>query len=247
MFSTYGNIKSLVMMQNDIGQFGFICYDDPKGRSREYGPQCAQKAIEALNESEVGEHKLYIRHALKKADRELEKKKAMLRYKNSKKRCNLYAKNFPNHWTHDHIAQLFEKYGEIESIRMDKSQNGKTFAFVCFKNPEEASEAKQQMNGANFEGKTLIINNYQVKEYRQVLIEEAIDKADFEKYRASETGHSPELKWSDLQNQPNLVAIVSQLLTLLQHQDDGRGHRYNARQGRRGQVRHGGGVYHHQK
>jgi hypothetical protein len=71
------------------------------------------------------------------------------------------------------------------------------------------------MNGANFEGKTLIINNYQVKEYRQVLIEEAIDKADFEKYRASETGHSPELKWSDLQSQPNLVAIVSQLLTLL--------------------------------
>lgn len=63
------------MMQNDIGQFGFICYDDPKGTSKEYGPNCARKAIEGLNNTDMEELKLYVRPALKKADRELEKKR----------------------------------------------------------------------------------------------------------------------------------------------------------------------------
>lgn len=101
IFSEHGNIKSLVLMQNDIGQFGFICYDDPIGNSKEYGPECAQKAIEALNDKELEDQRLYIRHALKKADRELEKKKEALRYKNSKKRCNLYVKNLPTSWNQD--------------------------------------------------------------------------------------------------------------------------------------------------
>jgi polyadenylate-binding protein len=41
MFSAYGNIKSLVLMKNDIGQYGFVCFDDPKGTNKEYGPECA--------------------------------------------------------------------------------------------------------------------------------------------------------------------------------------------------------------
>jgi len=41
------------------------------------------------------EHILYVKPALGKAEREIEKRKDMLRYKNSKKRCNLYVKNFP--------------------------------------------------------------------------------------------------------------------------------------------------------
>jgi hypothetical protein len=39
--------------------------------------------------------KIYVKEALKKEAREQEKKKEMMRYKNSKKRCNLYVKNFP--------------------------------------------------------------------------------------------------------------------------------------------------------
>jgi RNA recognition motif-containing protein len=81
---------------------------------------------------------------------------------------------------------------------MDKSLNGNNFAFVCFKNPEEAAEAKHQLLGTLFDGKCLIINHYEIKEYRQVQIEEAIDKADFEKYRAQEFGDNSEFKWSDL-------------------------------------------------
>jgi len=52
MFSDHGNIKSLVLMKNNIGQFGFVCYE---GEERNYGPTCAFKAIEALNEKDLGD------------------------------------------------------------------------------------------------------------------------------------------------------------------------------------------------
>ena len=143
IFSQHGNIKSLVLFQNNIGQFGFVCYEDPEGKDKEYGPRCAEKAIRELNEYEVdGENKLYLRHALKKADRELEKKNCAIRFKKAKKRCNLYVKNIPATWTQLEVSQLFTKFGEIESIRVDKSQNGTHFAFVCFKHPDPAVSAK---------------------------------------------------------------------------------------------------------
>jgi hypothetical protein len=47
--------------------------------------------------------KLYVRPAMKKQDRESEKIKETLRYKTSKKRCNLYVKNFPSEWSEDDL------------------------------------------------------------------------------------------------------------------------------------------------
>jgi hypothetical protein len=74
MFAAFGNIKSLVLLKNDIGQYGFVCYDDPKEVNKEYGPECAAKAIEGLNGQDMGnELKLYVRHAMKKTERDLEK------------------------------------------------------------------------------------------------------------------------------------------------------------------------------
>ena len=46
IFSDFGEIKSVVLFQNSIGQFGFVCYEDPTGMNKEYGPDCAAKAVE---------------------------------------------------------------------------------------------------------------------------------------------------------------------------------------------------------
>lgn len=74
-----------------------MCFDDPKGVNKEYGPDCANKAIDGLSGKEMdNDLKLYVRQAMKKNERELEKRKDTLRYKASKKRCNLFIKNFPN-------------------------------------------------------------------------------------------------------------------------------------------------------
>jgi hypothetical protein len=43
----------------------------------------------------IEDHIIYVREALKKSDREKEKEKEQAKFKNSKKRCNLYIKNFP--------------------------------------------------------------------------------------------------------------------------------------------------------
>jgi len=86
--------------------------------------------------------KLVVKHALKKRDREQEKLRETIRYKASKRRCNLYVKNFPNQWKEQDLTNLFKPYGEIEKIRVDTSPNGNAFAFVCFKEPNDAANAK---------------------------------------------------------------------------------------------------------
>jgi len=87
--------------------------------------------------------KLYVRPAMKRSDRESEKMKETLRYKTSKNRCNLYVKNFPSEWGEDNLKQLFEQFGPIEKIRVErKGKAGNAFAFVCFKTPDAAASAK---------------------------------------------------------------------------------------------------------
>jgi polyadenylate-binding protein len=213
LFAAFGNIKSLVLLKNDIGQYGFVCYDDPKGLNKEYGPECAQKAIDGLHGKEMGgELKLYVRHAMKKTDRELEKKRDTLRYKTSKKRCNLYVKNFPNTWTTDDLQNLFKQFGAIENIKLEKGRNG-SFAFVCFKQPDSAAVAKQTLNNSTYDGRPLMINHYEIKEQRKIQIEDAIDKADFEKYQAQQSGA---FHLTDLTSHPHMTQILQQLLDIMQ-------------------------------
>ena len=68
LFKPFGEIKSLVILKNEIGQYGFVCYDDPKGKDKTYGPNCVNKAIESLMNRDMGNGlKLYVRHALSKS------------------------------------------------------------------------------------------------------------------------------------------------------------------------------------
>lgn len=70
----------------------------------------------------------------------------MLRYKQSKKRCNLYVKNFPPNTTKEQLEEFFKPYGQIESIKLSQKDSEAIYAFVCFKSPEEASKAKAELN-----------------------------------------------------------------------------------------------------
>ena len=225
MFQAFGNIKSLVLMKNNIGQYGFVCYDDPEGKNKEYGPECAQKATDGLSGKEMGDDlKLYVRHAMKKSDREIEKKRDTLRYKTSKKRCNLYVKNFPNQWPKEELENLFKQFGAIENIKLEKGRNG-NFAFVCFKMPDSAAVAKSTLNNTTYDGKTLMINHYEIKEQRKIQIEDAIDKADFEKYQAQQTGA---FHLNDLTSHPHMTQILQQLLDIMQQNQQMNAHFNNS-------------------
>ena len=103
--------------QAEESKFAFICYNDPD--NHEYGPKCAAEAVQNEHEKTYDGNTFYVKEALKKSDREVEKRKEQLRFKNSKKRCNLYVKKkLPPATTEPELRTYFEKYGEIESIKL---------------------------------------------------------------------------------------------------------------------------------
>jgi len=180
---------------------------------------------------------------MKKSDREIEKTRETLRYKTSKKRCNLYVKNFPISWDKEKLESVFSQFGAIENIKLEKGKNG-NYAFVCYKQPDSAAVAKANLNNATFEGKTLIINHYEIKEQRKIQIEDAIDKADFEKYQAQKTGA---FHLNDLTSHPHMTQILQQLLDIMQQNQQMNAHFNNNERrgpgGPRGYGQRGPGQY----
>jgi len=222
MFKPYGHIESMVLSQNPNVKgvkFGFVCYSDPKKVAgtenttkepvdKSYGPACAQKAIDALHGRKMDDNlQLYVRAAMKKEDRQNEKVRETLRYKQSKKRCNLYVKNFPSEWDEEKLKELFERFGETEKggIKIQKPNTNNVFAFVCFKTPDSAAMAKQTLHNHNVDGKTLMINHYEIKEFRDLQKEEAMDKQGYEQYMAQKTGG---FHLNDLSTHPHLTQIL---------------------------------------
>jgi len=95
--------------------------------------------------------------------------------------CNLYVKGF--HYTYDEnrLWEIFGQYGEIESIRILPTYERQTSsrAFVCFKLPECAAQARVQLNGLKIDGKILFVAKYELPENRRKLQANVMDKADF--------------------------------------------------------------------
>jgi len=198
-------------MTNDAKtlKFAFVCFGKA-GSDASYGPSCAAKAVKEMHGKQFGDATLYVKPALSKSEREAEKIKEMIRYKNSKKRCNLYVKNFPNTTTSEELKTFFSKFGTIESIRLFPKEGDAVYAFVCFKSPEEASRAKNECHQQNFNGKMLYINHYEIKEVRKVQIEEMRDKADFQTHKKATANVS------ELMSRPEIYAILNQLIALIQ-------------------------------
>ena len=156
--------------------------------------------------------RLYVKEALKKDERENEKKKEQFRFKNSKKRCNLYVKNFPPTTTEDELTQYFEKFGDIESVKVFPKEGEALYAFVCYKSPDHAALAKQQVPNQPLQGKTLYVNHYELKEVRKIQQEEARDRADFQNYQKqmAQNGFNPEIL-----NKPEVFQLIQMLLMQL--------------------------------
>jgi len=183
-FEPFGAISSLYTAKNAIGTFAFICFGNNDDEDREYGPRCAAKAVEAMDNKDFKNGKLlYCKPALKKSEREKELAHETLKYKNSKKRCNLYVKNFSAETTEEDLRNLFQHYGEIESLKLFGQKDNKSpFAFVCFKTPDTASQVKNA--NLHINGKPLYINHYEMKQQRDLVNESNKDKQDWQRYQA---------------------------------------------------------------
>lgn len=73
----------------------------------------------------------------------------------------LYVGSLPYSVDEDQLRELFEPFGQLESVRVinDKfSGRSKGFGFVEFADNEAAMEAIAQVNGKEIEGRTLVVN-----------------------------------------------------------------------------------------
>ena len=79
---------------------------------------------------------------------------------------NIYVANISFKASEGELKQLFEQHGEVSSAKiiMDKLTNrSRGFGFIEMADSEAAKQAIQELNGYNFQGKELIVNEARPK------------------------------------------------------------------------------------
>ena len=74
---------------------------------------------------------------------------------------NIFVGNLNYSIAEDDIKEIFEEYGELASVKLitDKfTGKSKGFGFVEMPNAEEAKKAIEELNGAEVEGRTIVVN-----------------------------------------------------------------------------------------
>ena len=82
---------------------------------------------------------------------------------------NIYVANIPWKTTEDQLKQHFAAYGEVTSAKiiMDKvTQRSRGFGFVEMADESSARQAISSLNGADFQGKSLVVNEARPREDR---------------------------------------------------------------------------------
>ena len=67
----------------------------------------------------------------------------------------LYVGNLSYSVTNDQLEELFSNYGEVRQVNMIQ---GRGFGFVEMSNPSEAERAKEALDGSDFEGRALKVD-----------------------------------------------------------------------------------------
>ena len=82
---------------------------------------------------------------------------------------NIYVANIPWKASEDQLKQLFAEYGEVSSAKivMDNvTQRSRGFGFVEMSDDAAARQAINTLNGADFLGKSLVVNEARPREER---------------------------------------------------------------------------------
>ena len=74
---------------------------------------------------------------------------------------NIFVGNLNYAITEDDLKEIFEEYGELSSVKLitDKfTGKSKGFGFVEMSDAEEAKKAIEELNGAEVEGRSMVVN-----------------------------------------------------------------------------------------
>lgn len=129
-FSTFGNIISCKIMSDENGSkgYGFVHFETQ---------EAAEKAIQSVNNMSLNGKIVYVGAFLSKELRLNQERSA----NGTQLFTNLYVKNFDVNFDDTKLKALFEKYGELTSVKIARDSTGKSlgYGFVNFKNPQDAA------------------------------------------------------------------------------------------------------------
>merc|ERR1712149_79946 len=171
-FSAFGNILSCKVAQ-----------DMSNGESKGYGfvhfetEEAALNAIQKVNGMLLNGKKVYVGRFVPRKDREMELGEK------ARKFTNVYVKNINDEYDEAKLNEMFQKYGKISSVKVMKSDDGKSkgFGFVGFESPEEAMNACEELNGTDIAGKTVYVGRAQKKAERQAELKKKFEAIKMER------------------------------------------------------------------
>ena len=82
---------------------------------------------------------------------------------------NIYVGNLPFSSSEEELEQLFQQYGEVTSVRIITHRDtgrSRGFGFVEMSDDDQAKAAISALNGYEFQGRTLRVNESQPRESR---------------------------------------------------------------------------------
>jgi len=171
-FSAFGNILSCKVAQ-----------DMSNGESKGYGfvhfetEEAALNAIQKVNGMLLNGKKVYVGRFVPRKDREMELGEKARMF------TNVYVKNINDEYDEAKLNEMFQKYGKISSVKVMKSDDGKSkgFGFVSFESPEEAMVACDELNGQDLDGKTVFVGRAQKKAERQAELKKKFEALKMER------------------------------------------------------------------
>ncbi len=163
LFKKFGEITwSKILSDNNGRKFAIIVFTSTES---------ALKAKEEMNDKKIegSDIGLYVDLLQKKSERKrfLTTKIGDINNKLNQefKNCNLYIKNLPYDLTDEKLKEIFEKYGEVKSVKISKFllvtkikdkykeiEQSRGFGYVCYTNPESATKAIESLNEKNLPG-----------------------------------------------------------------------------------------------
>ena len=96
---------------------------------------------------------------------------------------NVFIKNLPEELEETTLTELFEKYGQITSLKIMKGDDGKSkgFGFVSYEDPGEAEAAVEELNNKDMDGKTMYVGRAQKKAERQAELKKKFEALKMER------------------------------------------------------------------
>ena len=179
----FGNVESCNIYLDKIGKnFGIVKFSNESQ---------AQEAKTKLDGKEIEKDGIKTKLIVKSYQTQFEQKQYMMNYysiksQEQKGNSNLLLKNIPLTAKEEDLEKIFQKFGNITSIRIEKNKIekkdepgkfelvSKGYGFISFENPEDAKKALEEMDQKflpGFEGwnKPLTIENFLTKKERQLI------------------------------------------------------------------------------